>query len=274
MKHIKQLDAIRAIAVLLVLVWHGFPLTHFVNQVPNGPVGVSMFFVLSGFLITRILMDDRLKAEQLGVTRLQVFRNFFFRRALRIFPIYYLLIVALWRADDLGTTNIEYFLTYTSNFYFFQRQAWDGVLSHTWSLSIEEQFYLVWPWLMLFVKRRWLLPLIFLCIVVGVLSQYWVTNDFGEVLPHTCLQAFGAGALLSWVMVFKPGRLPHLYEVLSWFAGGAAVVFVVEVVTGNWAFVPVRTLVSVMTAWLIAFVLYRPDQYGQDQGKRRTPKNI
>lgn len=262
MKHIRQLDAVRAIAVLLVLVWHGFPYDHLINRVPNGPIGVNMFFVLSGFLISRILMSDKVKAEQEGISRFLVFKNFFFRRALRIFPIYYLLIFVLWIINGYAGSNIEanigYFLTYTSNFYFFKIQNWDGVLSHTWSLSIEEQFYLVWPWVILFINKKYLLPVIGIIISIGIVTQYVVTTKFGEYLPYACLDAFGAGAFLAWIMVFQPFALSRVYPVLAKLSIVAFLVLCFEIATGNWNIVPVRTLVAVMTAWIIAYILYKP----------------
>jgi peptidoglycan/LPS O-acetylase OafA/YrhL len=264
MKHIKQLDAVRAIAVILVLLWHWFPPTHGINRVPNGPIGVNMFFVLSGFLITRILMEDRIKAEKAGLPGLMVFKNFFIRRALRIFPIYYLTIFTLWGINGFAGTNIEpnirYFLTYTSNFYFFHLQSWDGILSHTWSLAIEEQFYLVWPWAILFLNRKWLLPLIVCCLATGIISQYAIAGPFAEVLPVTCLHTFGLGALLSWIIVFKPFALAKVYKVLTMLMIPAALIFSVEVMAGNWKLVPVRLLTAVFTGWLIAFILLRQNR--------------
>ena len=261
MKHIKELDAIRAIAVLLVLIWHGFPLTHIINRVPNGPIGVNMFFVLSGFLITRILMEERVKAEQTELSRVMVFKNFFIRRALRIFPIYYLTIFILWSINGYAGSNIEanigYFLTYTSNFYFYRLQSWDGLLSHTWSLAIEEQFYFIWPWIILFIHRRYLLWLIGSCIAIGVVSQYVLSSSFAEVLPYTCLNAFGIGALLSWVMVFRPSLLRATYSLLGKLAIIAALIMLIQIIMGYWGIVPVRTLVAVLTGWLIALVLYK-----------------
>jgi peptidoglycan/LPS O-acetylase OafA/YrhL len=261
MTHIKQLDAIRAIAVILVLIWHGFPTTHIFSRVPSGPIGVNMFFVLSGFLITRILMEDRLKAEQSNLSRLMVFKNFFLRRALRIFPIYYLTIFGLWVINGYAGSNVEsnigYFLTYTSNFYFFRVQGWDGPLAHTWSLAIEEQFYLVWPWLMLFISRKFLLLLIACCIITGIISQYVIANPLGELLPHTCLHAFGTGALLSWIMVFRPSALPKVYIVLARLSIIAALILLTEIIMGDWRFVPVRILTAVLTGWLIAHILYK-----------------
>jgi peptidoglycan/LPS O-acetylase OafA/YrhL len=263
MKHIKQLDAIRAIAVILVLIWHGFPYDHIINRIPNGPIGVNVFFVLSGFLISRILMQDKVQAQQTGISRLRVFKNFFFRRALRIFPIYYLTIFVLWCVNGYADSNIEsnmgYFLTYTSNFYFFKIQSWDGILSHTWSLAIEEQFYLVWPWIILYINRKYLLPVIALFITIGIVSQYATTTTFGEFLPHTCLDAFGIGAFLAWIMVFRPAALSRVYPVLLKLAIIAFLLLILETYMGYWKIVPLRTIVGVITAWLIAYVLYRRD---------------
>jgi peptidoglycan/LPS O-acetylase OafA/YrhL len=246
------------------LVWHGFPDTHIINRVPNGAIGVNMFFVLSGFLITRILMEDKIKAEKNNLPRLIVFKNFFFRRALRIFPLYYLVIFLLWMVNGYEDSNIEsnigYFLTYTSNFYYFSLQGWDGVLSHTWTLAIEEQFYLVWPWVILFIRRKLLLPLIACCITAGIIIQYIIAQPFGELLPHTCLHAFGMGALLAWIMVFRPSALPATYSILTKLSIPAFIILVAEVILANWQFVPVRMLTTILTGWLISFILYKGNQ--------------
>src|SRR5690349_14285354 len=94
--YVVQIDALRAFAVFLVFVFHWWPLSSVFNILPNGLIGVTLFFVLSGFLITRILINARARAEETGASRLRVCRQFFLRRALRIFPIYYLTLVALW----------------------------------------------------------------------------------------------------------------------------------------------------------------------------------
>lgn len=96
MNYIKQLDSVRAIAVLLVIITHWFPETNQLNIYTSVFNGVDIFFVLSGFLITRILLQNRLEAESSVVTKSTVVKNFFVRRILRIFPIYYLLIFFCW----------------------------------------------------------------------------------------------------------------------------------------------------------------------------------
>src|SRR5215217_808830 len=92
MQHIKKLDSLRAIAAILVILWHWVPTDSLINTFDNGAIGVNIFFVLSGFLITRILLGNRNEAGIQSNNKLLVFKNFYARRALRIFPIYYLLI--------------------------------------------------------------------------------------------------------------------------------------------------------------------------------------
>jgi len=158
MPYLPALDGVRAIAVLLVLFSH-FPyvasssFSHSVWQVGQtlqlGYLGVNLFFVLSGFLITRILLSERY-----GATGEIDFRNFFLKRVLRIFPIYYLsigffILAFNWRGDDLFGL-----LTYTFNYYKpFQPEP--IALEHAWSLSVEEQFYLLWPMLISVLPFRW-----------------------------------------------------------------------------------------------------------------------
>src|SRR3954463_6023257 len=91
MKYIRQLDSVRGVAVLLVIIWHWFQ-GEKINAVPNGPMGVSLFFVLSGFLITGILLDGKNKVAGSLPGKKSYIKRFFIRRSLRIFPIYYLVI--------------------------------------------------------------------------------------------------------------------------------------------------------------------------------------
>src|SRR4051812_36933857 len=120
MKYIKQLDSLRAIAALLVVIWHWLPNSRHLNALNNGSIGVNIFFVLSGFLITTILLKNRSDAENLHRNKLLVFKNFYVRRALRIFPIYYLTILfILFFHARLGATVTDSELVnsvfYTSN---------------------------------------------------------------------------------------------------------------------------------------------------------------
>jgi peptidoglycan/LPS O-acetylase OafA/YrhL len=259
MKYIKQLDSVRAIAVILVIISHWIPQTHFLNKTPNGAIGVNIFFVLSGFLISKILFDHRIKAEQLAVSKYRVVKNFYFRRILRIFPIYYLTIFILLIFHEHTDTNIKsaflYFLTYTSNFYFFQIQHWDGMISHLWTLAVEEQFYLIWPWLMLLVNKKYLLHIILGFITIGVVSQ-WLLMDvnMSVILTFTCFDAFGLGALLAWQMVYRSESLNRLYTGLSIAAIVSVLLFFFGLATTILIF-PLRTIVSIIALWLIAYIV-------------------
>lgn len=193
MGYIKQFDAIRALAVMMVVVSHwGDSLPSMVRN-RLGSFGVDTFFVLSGFLITTILL--RHKEED----KIKILKAFYVRRVLRIFPIYYLIIFVV-----LLGTNVKlpawYLLTYTSNFYFYNIRHFDNILFHFWSLSVEEQFYLIWPFFMLYIPIKYIPWCIGIFIVLGLTSQYITGTTFiSSVLTINCFYAFGLGALLSWI---------------------------------------------------------------------------
>lgn len=173
---IQALDGLRGIAILAVLIFHltllnrDHSLSTLLTPVMKmGWCGVDLFFVLSGFLITGILYDS--KAGQ------HYFRNFYAHRVLRIFPLYYLVLFGTFvcgplirgLAGDVRQVDLSsqlYYWSYTSNLLYAIRQGWmvgreTRHLLVTWSLAIEEQFYLVWPLLVLCGRR---ITLIKLCI--------------------------------------------------------------------------------------------------------------
>lgn len=260
MKYIKQLDSLRAIAVLLVILshWNWAPSIHFVEKLFLGNIGVDIFFVLSGFLISKILFEQRLKLLNSESDKNKLIKNFYFRRALRIFPIYYITIFLLLIFSSYTDTNIRdsflYFLTYTSNFYFFKIGSFDGMVSHLWSLSVEEQFYLIWPWLILFPRKKYLLYIISSFIILGVVSQY-ITSDYplSDVITINCFDSFGFGALLSWFVSYKKNYLNKFYNYLS-----KVTCFVLLLLTIYYIFhillLPYRTMVSIIALWIITYI--------------------
>jgi len=262
MKYIKQLDAVRAIAIILVMISHWMPAGSFINKLPNGALGVDIFFVLSGFLISSILFSNRMSAELNGQTRGPVLKNFYLRRTLRIFPIYYITIFLLFIFQASTLIDIRssfiFYVTYTQNFYFFKMQEWPGSLSHLWSLAVEEQFYLVWPFAVLFIKRKYILHLIIVFILVGVVSQCAMSKvNMSSALTFTCFDAFGAGALLAWVLRFRKAQLNHFFRWLTLFAAVSVVLFAALLFPSvNESFyIPQRTLHAVMALWLIAYII-------------------
>jgi len=154
-ERIPSLDGLRAISIVLVLVSHlagtaGFPISAAtMNPWALGSLGVTVFFVISGFLITGLLLDELRRTEKIRLGR------FYFRRTLRIFPPYFALLAALALAQAAGWLvlnpgDLFHSATYTSNYH--DDRSW--YVGHTWSLSVEEQFYLLWPAVLLFARTR------------------------------------------------------------------------------------------------------------------------
>ena len=160
LRHMAQLDGLRAFAVALVLCYHFYrPARQYVHL---GGIGVRVFFVLSGFLITGILLRSRALRDAGQAPAGLALRHFYIRRILRIFPLYYFALgIALLGKVSGVREGIAWHVAYLSNVHFFLVNAvhhnqWGGGVSHLWSLAVEEQFYLLWPWVILFAPRRWL----------------------------------------------------------------------------------------------------------------------
>ena len=164
--HIPALDGVRGLAILLVLVGHLIALppvgltAKLLGELARiGWIGVDLFFVLSGFLITGILVDSR---DDRGY-----FRSFYIRRALRIFPLYYVFLLGIFalalhlaphsRNAKALLSHEWWYWTYTVNALIARNGSWAVApfnTFHLWSLAVEEQFYLVWPLLVWVVPRR------------------------------------------------------------------------------------------------------------------------
>ena len=172
-RHIPVLDGLRGLAVVLVLLFHldrlsgaAWPDRVLARLFGAGWVGVDLFFVLSGFLITGILVDTAAQRN--------FFRNFYARRALRIFPLYYALLVVGFAVYPTFAPAIHadrdwrlfldgqwWFWSYLANIRLAAVGGAPMNFGHLWSVAIEEQFYLVWPLLLLLawrLGRRWASP--------------------------------------------------------------------------------------------------------------------
>lgn len=185
-----QLDGLRAMAVALVMVFHFNPWVD--RYAPLGTIGVRLFFALSGFLITGILLSWRGQNLRVALT------SFYARRGLRIFPLFYfaLAAAALFNIGPVRDT-FAWHVSYLSNVYFYLRGDWHGSVSHLWSLAVEEQFYLVWPWIILCVPERRLAPIVGAMVLLAPVSRLLMPGAMGSVLPTSCLDALGLGALLA-----------------------------------------------------------------------------
>jgi len=245
------LDGIRGLAIILVLLHH-FTLLHpetwvgvslqFVGAL--GWAGVDLFFVLSGFLITGILLDTR--------GRGRYFSSFYARRTLRIFPLYYLIVflafVVLpqfpWLHQLLvGSHDGEQwpYWTYLVNFEIARENDFQhGVLDVTWSLAIEEQFYLIWAVVVWALSPRWLGALCGAIMLAAPLARTAALAAGASpidvyVLPHFRADALATGALLAWL--WRRGALARLDRLSPWITIGAvaaAVAFAIADQTAWW----------------------------------------
>jgi peptidoglycan/LPS O-acetylase OafA/YrhL len=277
----------RGIAVLLVMVLH-FALVEgatgaerlFFGVTRVGWVGVDLFFVLSGFLITGILYDARGGAH--------FFRNFYMRRVLRIFPLYYaflflvLVLLPIARPASAAPAGTQFWLwTYLSNV-LFARVGWEGMPGHTthlWSLAIEEQFYLLWPLALLVLLRVRRETALVIVVGLTLASGAWrgflfatgasvprLYNGFdthADGLLLGCALALAGRAewrrlALAWPLAVAslilaaallPWRHPLVYAGGLWFIALAATILIAAIASGH-AVGLVRLLQLAPLAWL------------------------
>ncbi|MCE2711642.1 MAG: acyltransferase [Cryomorphaceae bacterium] len=254
MKYIPALDGLRGYAVLLVLLQHWLGNDHFLNFFNNGLIGVSLFYVLSGFLITGILLKN--KGASLDVkTQL---KNFWARRMLRIFPIYYLLllILVLIGFQDIRQ-QLLYFASYTQNILFYSSNQNFGYLIHFWSLAIEEQFYLIWPILILLIRLDRIFVLILLTITAGIffrLSAHMgilniAVNPINYHLMGS-IDLFGYGAFLAFIS----SHSQHTIKKVWIFMGSMlAVILSVKLLINHLDYL---SLIGVLAVGLIFLVIH------------------
>lgn len=221
----KNLDGLRAIGILCVIAVHFFWL--FANVLFCW-VSIDLLFALSGLLITGILIETKEDKKY--------FKKFYMRRVLRIFPLYYLLIIGFTlyiyfitdrpQGFQYFKDHLGFFYTYTQNWSFiFYGAPAESHLNHTWSLAVDEQIYLVWPLLIWICKTKKQLIylcaglLIFsLCFRVGYIA--WLANHkspfpFPYFVHTLCrLDSFGAGALLYCLLKFRQQWLTKTKMVL------------------------------------------------------------
>jgi len=188
-----QIDSLRGLAVLSVL------LTHFWTDNGGGHHGVRLFFVVSGFLITRIL----LRLDDSGPAGFwKKFQIFYVRRCLRIWPTYYLClaIAALIDLDGIRP-SLAWHLAFLSNFWFLREGQWiPHCAAHLWTLAVEEQFYLVWPLIALAVARNRLPAILIAAVVIAVATRALLWSPaapFPDIATPASFDALGLGGLLA-----------------------------------------------------------------------------
>ena len=200
-KSIPELDGIRGLAILMVLICHSssWVTTEWLRTfLHHGRIGVDLFFVLSGFLITGILLDTRHAPNRT--------RNFYIRRGLRIWPLYFTFLMAaglLFRRMLPQSPQLWLYALFVQNFFYFLGRG--PFLDPTWSLAVEEQFYLVWPWVAFRVRRETVLKICCVVLFVSPLIRFVANALFHseEIISVNTLcrldgMAMG-GALAAWI---------------------------------------------------------------------------
>lgn len=202
-----QFDGLRAIAVLAVMLDHfgadipDFPLPDCVHL---GTTGVRLFLVLSGYFITASLRRARNNIDAGQVAANRALGSFYWRRFLRILPAYGVFAV-FGLALNLGTMrqHAGWLLTGTVNWLIAWQNDWPPAMAHLWSICVQEQFYLVWPALILFLPRRWVFRAIITAGIAGMAFRAGCVVFSAPliarwVLPFGSLDSLAAGAALGW----------------------------------------------------------------------------
>lgn len=241
--HMPALDGVRGLAILMVLMFHLVGNTQPTNSLEGlvvritnyGSFGVELFFILSGFLITGILYDSRDKPHH--------FRNFYMRRILRIFPLYYSVLILVFLLAPLipilqGPTLYSlierqaWAWLYAINIYIAKTGEWSfSYLQHFWSLAVEEHFYLFWPFIVFALARR---PRVLIAVSLAIAVSAFLARMIGSlaglnwwttyVFTPFRLDGLALGAFMA-VFARQPGGLERLIRTLPRAAAIAGTVF-------------------------------------------------
>jgi len=260
-KRVPQLDAVRGLAVLWVLVHNTdrYPSLHLGPISANGWMGVDLFFVLSGFLITGILLDSK---QSEGY-----FRNFYGRRCLRIWPLYYAVLLFMFvivpllhppAAHSIFERSSPWwaFPLFLQTFLLRNPTGAAGALGVTWSLAIEEQFYLVWPLVVRFCSETRLREIALSVIVLSPVLRFYLTFHHANIYSNTFCRLDGlmAGALLALV-VRSEDFFPSKFMTRAWVAllVSGPLALAIDALDTRWIVFSLTALASVSFVYLALF---------------------
>ena len=260
--YLPRLDGLSAISIALVLVEHFLWSGHQVAA-----AGVTLFFVISGFLITSILMSykDTFSLRNAAVV-------FYSRRALRLFPIYYLTIMAM-AAFNIGGLRHTWLINalYLGNFKLAIDGKWNGA-SHFWSLAIEEQFYLIWFLVVMTLPHWKIRPVIVSCIVVAPIFRWvmWMlgSRPFIDLLLPGVMDSLASGALLAYLVrhsrntvVWRHFMATRMHLLLACLCGAAAIQVIGSQAVSR---VGLRCCVNFASLCLVALAIDRTSDWRVD----------
>jgi len=254
-----QLDGLRAVAALMVVIHHFWPESARWDTT-GGRLGVDIFFVLSGYLITRTLLNAQAVSPE---GRSMTLKKFYARRIRRIFPVYYVTLALAATIPSERTIALLWHAAFLSNLLFILKGRFVGAGGHLWALAVEQHFYLFWPWLVLFIPRKFLGSAATAMIGIGLLFRIigglrdWTPVTMYVMTPGA-FEALGAGA---WMAAWMERR-EDAPERLGWWisaVGLAGLAFWgLRVGTSGTTVGPVCSLLftelsrALMLTWLIA----------------------
>lgn len=252
MKYRPELDALRAVAVVAVMLSHWVP--GFAYPINWGLVGVYVFFSISGYVITL-----RLLAEQAQSNGNIDLRRFFARRIIRIWPIYFLTIAFIYFVHPgFVDGGIGWHMSFLSNVFFSIKGAFLFPI-HFWSLSVEQQFYLFWPFLLIACYKRNLIIVIACMMVVSPVSRWYFDAHLHNMqaalyAPSSNLDCLAAGAIAA---VTEARKTWHQMLNVIVALGAALLAFILVMsIRGNdlWSISLTGTAIAMLSAWLIAWL--------------------
>lgn len=310
-KYFPNLDGLRFIAFFMVFISHGFGCNEYFNIFSNnhffsylathflyiGGMGVEFFFVLSGFLITYLLICEKDENRDIKI------KNFYIRRILRIWPIYFLVVFFGLATSRIGifpplgnvtSDNIGYLLLFMVNFMHVQNWLFTPILGILWSVSIEEQFYLVWPWFVKFFSRMTfpiIATMIFICsqlykykfadnptlfhyhifsalsfLTLGSLSAYLaffsdrLINFFERLSRPKIIAAYLTGITVFFIFGFQAFFINYYYKVfqvsVSLFLGVFYCFVILEQSYGKYSFFKMKEFINITKLGKYTYALY------------------
>jgi peptidoglycan/LPS O-acetylase OafA/YrhL len=202
-----HLDGLRCLAIFGILFEHfGLPLP---DMLRCGPLSVRFFFVLSGYFITLSLWKVQAEIVAAPGGRFRSVGRFYLSRLLRIGPPFYLALAigALLGIDEVRT-NFLWLATFQTNNYIAYLGYWPSAISHFWSLAVQEQFYLLWPLIVLVLPRRWFIPTMIGFIIFGLFFRVYCIATSAPTLVRWvtifgCIDSFAVGAVLAYLRQTK-----------------------------------------------------------------------
>jgi peptidoglycan/LPS O-acetylase OafA/YrhL len=231
-----HLDGLRFFAFLFVFVSH---IARFVWEralfLTQGDLGVSFFFVLSGFLITYLLLFEK---ENGGIIHLP---KFYLRRILRIWPLYFIVFgigilfaqLALPHVPFITNFNSSatiWYVSFLANFWIIAHRGISTILVVLWSISVEEQFYLVWPLIMKFIKKRFIPVILCSLVLIAIIYRYlnWENYKMVDYSTFSVMSDLAIGALLGFFSFY----IPHFRDKMAKYLTRAKVLSIYALFVG------------------------------------------